>query len=98
MAKKKKSASKKKAGKRKPNKAFMKPMKPSAFLAAIVGSKPLPRTQVTKKIWAYIHRKKLQDKVKRTMIKPDAVLKKVVGGKSKIDMFQMTKWVNKHLK
>jgi chromatin remodeling complex protein RSC6 len=87
----------KKAAKRKPNAAFMKAMKPSAALAAVVGSTPLPRTQVTKKLWAYIKRRKLQDSKNRRMINADATLKTVFRGKGKVDMFEMTKLVNKHL-
>jgi upstream activation factor subunit UAF30 len=83
--------------KRKPNAAFMKPMTPSAALAEVVGSKALPRTQVTKKIWEYIKKKGLQDKKVRTMINADDNLKKVFGGKSKVSMFEMTKLVNKNL-
>jgi chromatin remodeling complex protein RSC6 len=86
------------AGKRKPNPAFMKPMQPSATLAAVVGSKPLPRTQVTKKLWAYIKRKGLQDKKKRTMINADDSLRAVFGGKRQVTMFEMTKLVSRHLK
>jgi len=89
---------KKKGKKRKPSAAFMKPMTPSAVLAAIVGSKPLPRTQVTKKLWLYIKKNRLQDKVKRTYINADAALKKVFGGKGTVNMFQMTKLVSRHLK
>jgi chromatin remodeling complex protein RSC6 len=84
--------------KRKPNAAFMKPMQPSAALAEVVGSKALPRTEVTKKLWAYIKRKGLQDKIKRTMINADDNLKAVFGGKKKVTMFEMTKLVNRHLK
>ncbi len=97
----KKKAAKKKAAKktkRKPSAAFMKPMTPSAMLALIVGSKPLPRTQVVKKLWEYIKKHKLQDKVKRTMINADAALKDVFKGKKTVSMFEMTKLVNKHLK
>ncbi len=94
MAKKKK----KKGKKRKPSAAFMKAMTPSAELAAIVGSTALPRTQVTKKLWLYIKKNKLQDKLKRTFINADEALKKVFGGKGKVDMFQMTKLVSRHLK
>lgn len=99
MAKKKakKKAAKKKS-KRKPNAAFMKPLTPSEKLAKVVGSKPLPRTQVVKKLWEYIRKHKLQDKVKRTMINADEALKSVFGGKGKVSMFEMTKLVNKHLK
>lgn len=84
--------------KRKPNAAFMKPMQPSAALAEVVGSKALPRTEVTKKLWAYIKRKGLQDKIKRTMINADDNLKAVFGGKKKVTMFEMTKLVSRHLK
>ncbi len=84
--------------KRRPSAAFMKPMLPSAALAEVIGAKPLPRTQVTKKIWAYIKKKKLQDRINRRMIRADAALKKVFGGKSEVDMFQMTKLVSRHLK
>ena len=93
---KKKKPAKKKA-KRKPNAAFMRPMTISAALAAVVGSKPIPRTQVTKKLWEYIKKNKLQDKVNRRMINADAALKKVFGGKGKVSMFEMTKLVSKHL-
>jgi chromatin remodeling complex protein RSC6 len=86
------------AGKRKPSAAFMKPMNPSAALGAVVGSAPLPRTQVTKKLWAYIKRNGLQDKKKRTMINADDKLKTVFGGKKQVTMFEMTKLVSKHLK
>jgi len=86
------------AGKRKPSAAFMKPMNPSAALGAVVGSAPLPRTQVTKKLWAYIKRNGLQDKKKRTMINADDKLKVVFGGKKQVTMFEMTKLVSKHLK
>jgi len=86
------------AKKRKPNAAFMKPMRPDASLAAVVGSSPLPRTQVTKKLWAYIKRKGLQDKKKRIMINADDKLKVVFGGKKQVTMFEMTKLVNRHLK
>ena len=95
MAKKKKPASKKK---RKPNAAFMRPLKPSDDLAVVVGAKPLPRTQVVKKLWAYIKKKKLQDKVKRQFINADEALKKVFKGKKTVSMFEMTKLVSKHLK
>ena len=99
-AKKGKKAKKtaKKASKRKPSAAFMKPMTPTAVLAAIIGDKALPRTQVTKKIWVYIKKNKLQDKTKRIMINADAKMKALFGGKSKVSMFEMTKWVNKHLR
>jgi chromatin remodeling complex protein RSC6 len=83
---------------RKPSAAFMKPMTPSDTLAEVVGSKALPRTQVTKKMWDYIKKNKLQDPKKRTMINADDKLKKIFGGKKQVSMFEMTKLVNKHLK
>jgi chromatin remodeling complex protein RSC6 len=76
----------------------MKPMQPSDALSEVVGSKPIPRTEVTKKLWAYIKRKGLQDKKKRTMINADDNLKTVFGGKKQVTMFEMTKLVNRHLK
>ncbi len=86
------------AGKRKPNAAFMKPLQPSAALGAIVGNKPLPRTEVIKKLWAYIKKHKLQDSKERRKINADAALKVVFGGKSKVDMFEMAKLISKHIK
>jgi upstream activation factor subunit UAF30 len=83
--------------KRKPNPAFMKPMKISEELAKVVGSKPLPRTEITKKLWEYIKKNKLQDKVNKRDIVADANLKAVFGGKQKVSMFEMTKLVSKHL-
>ena len=94
----KKAAAKKPAAKRKPNAAFMKPMTPSANLAAVVGSSPLPRTEVTKKIWDYIKRNKLQDSVNRRLINADEKLRAVFGGKKQVSMFEMTKLVSGHLK
>jgi upstream activation factor subunit UAF30 len=94
----KKKAPAKKAAKRKPNAAFMKPMQPTPALAAVVGSTPLPRTEVTKKLWAYIKRKGLQDPKERRMINADDALKPIFNGKMKVSMFDMTKLVNKHLK
>ena len=88
----------KKATKRKPSAAFMKPMTPSAALAAVVGAKALPRTEVTKKLWGYIKKNKLQDSKNRRMINADANLKVVFGGKAAVNMFEMTKLVSKHLK
>lgn len=76
----------------------MKPMTPSAALAAVVGNKAIPRTEVTKKIWAYIKKKGLQDKKNRRNINADDNLKAVFGGKKQVTMFEMTKLVNKHLK
>jgi len=102
MATKKKAASrkpaKKAAAKRKPNAAFMKPMTPSAALGAVVGAKAMPRTEVTKKIWDYIKKNKLQDSKNRRMINADEKLKEVFGGKKQVSMFEMTKLVSKHLK
>ena len=77
--------------------AFMKPMTPSATLAAVIGSSPMPRTEVTKKLWAYIKRNGLQDHVNRRMINADDKLRAVFGGKSQVSMFDMTKLVSKHL-
>ena len=76
----------------------MKPMQPSAQLSAVVGSNAMPRTEVTKKLWAYIKRKGLQDQKERRMINADDNLRPIFGGKSKVSMFDMTKMVNKHLK
>jgi chromatin remodeling complex protein RSC6 len=111
MATKKKAASKKTTSKktaskkavkakvkRKPNAAFMKPMTPSASLAAVIGAGPMPRTEVTKKIWAYIKKNKLQDAKNRRMINADEKLKDVFKGQKQVSMFEMTKLVSKHLK
>jgi chromatin remodeling complex protein RSC6 len=84
--------------KRKPNAAFMKPVQPDAALSAVVGSKAIPRTELTKKLWAYIKRKGLQDKKKRTNINADDNLKVVFGGKKTVTMFEMTKLVSRHVK
>jgi chromatin remodeling complex protein RSC6 len=94
----KKSAAKKTGAKRKPNAAFMKAMTPSAVLAAVVGNSPMPRTEVTKKIWDYIKKNKLQDAINRRLINADEKLKAVFGGKGKVSMFEMTKLVSNHLK
>ena len=93
-----KTAKKKKTSPRKPNAAFMAPVTPSAALSEVVGSKPIPRTEVTKKLWAYIKKNGLQDTKNKRMIKADAALKPVFGGKATVNMFEMTKLVNKHLK
>jgi chromatin remodeling complex protein RSC6 len=93
-----KPAAKKSGAKRKPNAAFMKPMNPSPALGAVVGAKAMPRTEVTKKIWDYIKKNKLQDSKNRRMINADDKLKEVFGGKKQVSMFEMTKLVNKHLK
>jgi chromatin remodeling complex protein RSC6 len=92
----KKTAKKKSA--RKPSAAFMKALTPSAALAEVVGSKPLPRTEVVKKLWVYIKANKLQDKANRRMINGDAKLKAVFSGKSQVSMFDMAKHISKHLK
>ncbi len=84
--------------KRKPNAAFMKPVQPDAALGAVVGSKAIPRTEVTKKLWAYIKKNGLQDKKKKTNINADDNLKAVFGGKKQVTMFEMTKLVSRHLK
>jgi upstream activation factor subunit UAF30 len=83
---------------RKPNAAFMRPVTPSPALSEVIGSKPVPRTEVTKKLWAYIKKNGLQDQKNRRMIKADDSLKPVFGGKPQVNMFEMTKLVNKHLK
>ena len=93
-----KKAAKKSGAKRKPNAAFMKAMTPSSSLAAVVGSMPLPRTEVTKKIWDYIKKNKLQDSVNRRLINADEKLRQVFGGKKQVSMFEMTKLVSRHLK
>ena len=90
----KKSASKKRA----PNPAFMKPMKPSDKLGAVVGNNPMPRSEITKKVWAYIKKNGLQDAKNRRMINADDKLGPVFGSKKQVSMFEMTKLVNKHLK
>ena len=84
--------------KRTPNAAFMKAMTPSGDLAAVVGDRAMPRTEVTKKIWDYIKRNKLQDSANRRMINADDKLRSVFGGKRQVSMFEMTKLVNAHLK
>jgi upstream activation factor subunit UAF30 len=93
-----KKAAKKKKSARKPNAAFMKPVTPSPTLAEVVGTKPIPRTEVTKKLWAYIKKNNLQDPKNKRMIKADAALKAVFAGKATVNMFEMTKLVGKHLK
>jgi chromatin remodeling complex protein RSC6 len=103
MAKKSKSTKKAKTAKkkksaRKPSAAFMKPVSPSPALAEVMGSKAVPRTEVTKRLWAYIKKNKLQDAKNKRVINADAKLKPVFGGKSSANMFEMTKLVGKHLK
>ena len=96
----KRPAAKKTAKKsaRKPNAAFMAPVTPTETLAAVVGAKPAPRTEMTSRLWAYIKKNKLQDSNNRRQINADAALKAVFGGRSNVNMFEMTKLVNKHLK
>ena len=96
-----KKSSKKKTTKksgRKPNAAFMKPMSTTSSLAAVIGSGSMPRTEVTKKLWAYIKRNGLQDKNNRRMINADDKLRPVFGGRSQVSMFEMTKLVSAHLR
>ena len=88
---------KKTASKRKPSAAFMKPMQPSETLSEVVGSRAMPRTEVTKKLWAYIKKNKLQDSKKRTMINADEKLRAIFGGKRQVSMFEMTKLVSGHV-
>jgi upstream activation factor subunit UAF30 len=97
---KKKAAKKvaKKKSARKPSAAFMKALTPSSALADVIGSKPVPRTEVVKKLWVYIKANKLQDKNNRRMINADAKLKPVFGGKGQVSMFDMAKHISKHLK
>jgi chromatin remodeling complex protein RSC6 len=96
--KKAKTTKKAKKSARKPSAAFMRPVTPSPALAEVIGSKAVPRTEVTKRLWAYIKKNKLQDAKNRRMINADATLKAVFGGKSSVNMFEMTKLVGKHLK
>ena len=85
------------AAKRKPSAAFMKPVQPNEKLALVVGSKPLPRTELTKKLWQYIKKNKLQDKKVKTQINADEKLGAIFGGKKAVSMFEMTKLVSGHL-
>ncbi len=86
------------AAKRKPSAAFMKPVQPNEKLAVVVGAKPLPRTELTKQLWVYIKKNKLQDAKVKTQINADAALQAVFGGKKKVSMFEMTKLVSQNLK
>lgn len=97
-SKKAETAVKADAAKRTPNAAFMKPVTPSAVLAAVIGASPMPRTEVTKKIWDYIKQNNLQDKNNRRMINADDKLRPVFGGKTQVSMFEMTKLVSAQLK
>jgi chromatin remodeling complex protein RSC6 len=94
----KKPAAKKSAAKRKPNAAFMKAMTPSSDLAPVVGDKAMPRTEVTKRLWDYIKKNRLQDAENKRMINADDKLRAVFGGKKQVSMFEMTRLVNAHLK
>jgi len=93
-----KKGARKGAGRGRANAAFMAPVQPSEKLVPVVGSQPIPRTEVTKRLWAYIKRNKLQDTANKRMINADDTLKAVFGGKSSVNMFEMTKLVNKQLK
>lgn len=83
---------------RTPSAAFMRPVSPSPALSAVVGTKPVPRTEVTKRLWAYIKKNKLQDTKNKRVINADATLKPIFAGKNSVNMFEMTKLVSKHLK
>jgi len=89
---------KKKTSKRKPNPAFMRPVQPDDKLSAVVGSRPLPRSELTKKLWDYIKKNGLQDRKKRTQINADDTLRPVFNGKSQVSMFEMTKLVSGHIR
>jgi len=97
-ARKARRGAKRTGAKRAPNPAFMKPMQPDAALGAVVGNSPMPRTEITKKLWQYIKRNGLQDQRERRMINADDKLRAVFGGKGKVSMFEMTKLVSKHMK
>ena len=97
-ARKARRGAKRTGAKRAPNPAFMKPMQPDAALGAVVGNSPMPRTEITKKLWQYIKRNGCQDQKERRMINADDKLRPVFGGKNKVSMFEMTKLVNKHMK
>ena len=97
-AAKKTKGARKSAGRGRANAAFMAPVTPDSALAAVVGDKPLPRTEITKRLWAYIKKNGLQDQKNRRMINSDASLKPVFGGKGSVNMFEMTKLVSKHVK
>lgn len=92
-----KKAAPKQKTKRKPNPAFMRPVQPDTALSAVVGSSAIPRTEVTKKLWDYIKRNGLQDRINRRMINADDKLRTIFGGKSQVSMFEMTKLVSKHI-
>ena len=94
----KRGGARKAASKRKPNPSFMKPMQPDEQLSAVVGNRPMPRTEITKRLWEYIRKNGLQDKVQRRMINADDNLRAVFGGKRQVSMFDMTKLVNEHMR
>jgi len=96
-AKAKKTTAKRTMKTRKPNAAFMRPMTPSSILATVIGTNPIPRTEVTKKLWAYIKKNGLQDQTERRYINADDNLRAVFGGKGRVSMFEMTKLISKHL-
>ena len=96
-AKKSAKGARKSASRGRANAAFMAPVTPDSALAAVVGDKPMPRTEITKRLWAYIKKNSLQDAKNRRMINADATLKPVFGGKATVNMFEMTKLVNKHV-
>ena len=95
--KKKKVVKKKKRAARKPSAAFMKPMQPDRLLGEVVGTKPIPRTEITKKLWAYIKKNSLQDKTNRRMINADTKLRPVFGCRGQVNMFEMTKLIANHM-
>jgi upstream activation factor subunit UAF30 len=97
-AKKSAKGARKAPGRGRANAAFMAPVTPDSALAAVVGDKPMPRTEITKRLWAYIKKNDLQDQKNRRMINADGSLKPVFGGKATVNMFEMTKLVNKHVK
>jgi upstream activation factor subunit UAF30 len=97
-AKKSAKGARKSAGRGRANAAFMAPVTPDSALGAVIGEKPMPRTEITKRLWAYIKKNGLQDAKNRRMINADATLKPVFGGKASVNMFEMTKLVNKHVK
>ena len=98
VAKKSAKGARKSAGRGRANAAFMAPVTPDSALGAVIGEKPMPRTEITKRLWAYIKKNGLQDSKNRRMINADAALKPVFGGKASVNMFEMTKLVNKHVK
>jgi chromatin remodeling complex protein RSC6 len=98
VAKKSAKGARKSAGRGRANAAFMAPVTPDSALGAVIGDKPMPRTEITKRLWAYIKKNSLQDSKNRRMINADAALKPVFGGKASVNMFEMTKLVNKHVK